>query len=261
MKPIYKVSTIIALVLFLFSACNQGEVSNVPVENPHETNDPHAPKAATEDFHVVTVNEVLYTSNYVYLNVNEGPEQYWVATNKIEVNTGETYMYKGGLVKINFKSKELDREFDKVYFVNKIVGKNGHLPNELPTETAKQEKSASKDNTVKKSGVSKNDITPLKGSIKIAEIVANPSKYEGKKVQITAKCVKLNQNIMNRNWMHMQDGSANDFDMIVTADKFVPVGFIVTMTATVALNQDFGAGYTYEIILEDGEVIDSSDYQ
>jgi hypothetical protein len=222
---------------------------------------PHAPKADTEDFHVVSVNEVLYTNNYVYLNVNEGPEQFWIATNKIEANPGETYMYKGGLVKINFKSKELDREFPKVYFVNKIVGENGHMPKEVNSTNNEQVQDKKSESSVSGGGVSKSEITPFEGSIEIAEIVNNPKKYEGKQVQITAKCVKLNKNIMNRNWMHMQDGSANDFDMIVTADKFVPVDFIVTMTATVALNQDFGAGYKYEIILENGEVIDSSDYQ
>ena len=51
------------------------------------------------------------------------------------------------------------------------------------------------------------------------------------------------------------------YNVVDGVDKFVPVDFIVTMTATVALNQDFGAGYAYEIILENGEVIDSSEYQ
>lgn len=261
MNSIYKISISLLVVLFIFNACDQGEVSNVPVEKKEEIANPHAPKETTEDFHVVSVNEVLYTSNYVYLNVSEGPEQYWVATNKIEANVGETYMYKGGLVKINFKSKELDREFDKVYFVNKVVGKNGHLPKEIGAANTEKPKATEKERVVVQSGVKKDDIKPLEGSIEIAEIVANPEKFEGKEVQITAKCVKLNKNIMNRHWMHMQDGSANDFDMIVTANEFVPVGFIVTMKATVALNQDFGAGYAYEIILENGEVIDSSDYE
>lgn len=256
MNSINKISLLIILVFFVFTACNQGEVKTI--ESPAVEN-PHAPKAETADFHVVSVQEVLYTSNYVYLKVSEGPEQYWIATNKIEVNPGETYMYKGGLVKINFKSKELEREFDKVYFVNKIVGENGHMPKEI-AGTAPKENPEEKVQTPQKAGTSSSEITPFEGSISISEIVNNPKKYEGKEVQITAKCVKLNKNIMGRNWMHFQDGTANDYDLIVTADKFVPVDFIVTMTATVALNQDFGAGYSYEIILENGEVIDSSDY-
>lgn len=257
MNSFNKILVLAFVSLLILGACNQGEVNTI--ESP-EVKDPHAKTSETADFHVVSVQEVLYTSNYVYLKVSEGPEQYWVATNKIEVNPGETYMYKGGLVKINFKSKELDREFDKVYFVNKIVGENGHMPKEVAATTPK-ENTKEKAETVKKSGTSSSEIIPIKGSISISEIVNNPEKYEGKEVQITAKCVKLNKNIMGKNWMHFQDGSANDFDLIVTADKFVPVDFVVTMTATVALNQDFGSGYAYEIILENGEVIDSSEYQ
>jgi hypothetical protein len=257
MNSFNKFSGLAFIFLLIMAACDQGEVKTI--ENP-EAQNPHAKTSETADFHVVSVQEVLYTTNYVYLNVSEGPEQYWIATNKIEVNPGETYMYKGGLLKINFKSKELDREFSKVYFVNKIVGENGHMPKEMAGTTPKENPKA-KAEAVTKSGTSSSDITPLEGSISISEIVNNPAKYEGKEVQITAKCVKLNKNIMGRNWMHFQDGSANDYDMIVTAEEFVPVGFIVTMTATVALNQDFGAGYAYDIILENGEVIDSSDYQ
>jgi len=254
MNTFNKISVLAFVLLMIMSACDQGEVKTI--ESP-EVQDPHAKTAETADFHVVSVQEVLYTTNYVYLKVSEGPEQYWIATNKIEVNPGETYMYKGGLLKINFKSKELDREFSKVYFVNKIVGENGHMPKEMAGTTPKENPKAK---AAANSDTSPSEITPFEGSISISDIVNNPEKYEGKEVQITAKCVKLNKNIMGRHWMHFQDGSANDYDLIVTADQFVPVDYVVTMTAKVALNQDFGAGYAYDILLENGEVIDSPDY-
>jgi hypothetical protein len=99
-------------------------------------------------------------------------------------------------------------------------------------------------------------IVQHKGSIKIAEIVANPNKYEGMTVQITGKCVKVNPNIMERNWIHLQDGSMDDFDLVVTSNTFVPEGMVVTIRALVSLNRDFGAGYRYDLILENGIVIE-----
>ena len=95
----------------------------------------------------------------------------------------------------------------------------------------------------------------VKGSVKIAELVANPKKYEGKTIQISGQCVKINPNIMERNWVHLQDGSKDDYDLVITCDVQIPVGHTVTMTGKVVLNKDFGAGYQYDILLEEGVVI------
>ena len=93
------------------------------------------------------------------------------------------------------------------------------------------------------------------GSIKIAELVENPGNYEGKTVQISGKCVKVNSNIMGKNWIHIQDGSKDDFDMIITTDGVVAMDQEITMTGIVALDKDFGAGYKYDIILEEGKMV------
>ena len=61
---------------------------------------------------------------------------------------------------------------------------------------------------------------------------------------------------MKRNWIHLQDGSKDDFDLVVTSNAFVPEGTIVTIKAKVVLNKDFGAGYRYDLILEDGIVVE-----
>jgi hypothetical protein len=60
---------------------------------------------------------------------------------------------------------------------------------------------------------------------------------------------------MDRNWIHLQDGSKNDFDLVVTSNSFVAEGAKVTLQGTVALNRDFGAGYRYDLILENGILV------
>ena len=67
--------------------------------------------------------------------------------------------------------------------------------------------------------------------------------------------MKVNPNIMNRNWIHIKDGTKDDFDLVITSDKFVPEGSVVTMKAVVTLNKDFGAGYKYDLILENGTIV------
>lgn len=61
---------------------------------------------------------------------------------------------------------------------------------------------------------------------------------------------------MNRNWIHIKDGSQDEYDMVVTTNSYVPEGKEFMMRAVVHLNRDFGAGYAYDLILEDGILIE-----
>ncbi len=250
---------------FILSSCNSGpKVIETTVENETTASDkstgifsgmtadtvqrtPGASSPATNaGFHTVVAEEVLPTEKYVYVRVKEGADEYWIATRKMEVEIGQTYFYKDGLLKTNFVSKEYNRTFDKVYLVGRLVPPNhgGRTNNETSIPQISPKSEISNDRAVLK-----------KGSMKIADLVANPKKYKGKTVQITGKCTKLNANIMGRNWMHLQDGSKDDYDLVITSDVAIPEGHIVTMKATVALNKDFGAGYKYDIILENGEIV------
>ena len=95
----------------------------------------------------------------------------------------------------------------------------------------------------------------MKGSVKIADLVADPKKYSGKTIQISGQCTKVNPNIMGRNWMHLKDGSKDDYDLVITSSVLIPEGHTVTMVGKVVLNKDFGSGYKYAILLEEGEVV------
>ena len=65
--------------------------------------------------HTVKVIQVLPTDKYVYMEVEEDGNSFWVAASKQEVEVGQEYFFKDGLLKTNFHSKEYDRVFDKVY--------------------------------------------------------------------------------------------------------------------------------------------------
>ncbi|GGK25725.1 hypothetical protein GCM10007962_19990 [Yeosuana aromativorans] len=252
------------LIASVFIGC-KNEPKVVPItSSPDGSSDPSgvfsAPgssdsgQAMTNELHSVVVKEVLPTSKYVYLHVTEGDETYWVATRKMEAKVGETYYFKGGLLKTNFESKEYNRVFDKVYLVGALVPAvhGGNAVSQSTTDYG----------NAKPSEVQKEDI-PMhtekvvqhQGSMKIAELVNNPKKYEGKTVQIDGICTKINAGIMDRNWIHVKDGSKDDFDLVVTSDAFVPEGAAFTIKAVVTLDKDFGAGYKYDIILENGVLV------
>lgn len=197
---------------------------------------------AEEDMHSVLILEALPTVRYVYLRVKEGQDEFWIATNKLEVSVGKTYFYRGGLLKTNFESKEHKRVFDRMYLVSTIVeADHGNASTPVMSEPSKTSIAG--------------EIIDSKGSVKIADIVANPKKYDGKTIQVSGTCVKVNPNIMGRDWVHLKDGSKDDFDMVITCQVAIPEGHNVTMTGKVVLNKDFGAGYQYDILLEEGELV------
>jgi hypothetical protein len=62
---------------------------------------------------------------------------------------------------------------------------------------------------------------------------------------------------MDKNWVHIADGTTfeNKKDITVTTTEIIKVGDTVTFKATLVLDKDFGAGYVYGVLLENGQVI------
>lgn len=255
-----KLPVILTIVIFMVLSCKK-EPEYIPLSTGHKNSgqssgmSSNANESLSNELHAVTVKEILEATRYVYLKVEEEKELFWIAVRKQDVKIGETYYYKRALLKTNFESKEHNKLFEKIYLVTNLVQAENHgndqgaIP-KMSSDKPKINPSASEQQATKKTvKIGQN------GSISIAELVENYKKYEGKTVQISGKCVKINANIMDRNWIHIKDGSKDDYDLVITTETFVPEGTIITIKATVSLNKDFGAGYQYDLILENGIII------
>ena len=100
-------------------------------------------------------------------------------------------------------------------------------------------------------------VDKAEGGQTVAELFAARDQLEGETVVIRGKVVKVNPDIMDRNWLHIRDGSgeAGTNDLTVTTTGDVPaVGDTVLVSGTLGLNRDFGMGYQYPVIVEDAEV-------
>ena len=233
----------------LLLACDSKPKVIVADTTTTEAQEPMADEAASK-LHKVVVEEILNTSKYTYLNVSEDGQMTWIAIPKKEVKKGGTYYYRGGLKKTNFKSIEHDRVFETLYLVSDV--------SEEPGMTGMQTGGSPHGNVTETPSLEQNTkLDPPPGGITIAELFANRKKYDGQTVRIKGKCVKLNNMIMSRNWIHLQDGSMKDnkADLTVTTTENVPLGAVVSFEGKIALNKDFGAGYKYEIIMEEAIVI------
>ncbi len=101
-------------------------------------------------------------------------------------------------------------------------------------------------------------ISQAEGGITIAELLANKDKYANKVVKIRGEVKKYNSKIMGKNWIHIQDGTGNpgENDLTITSAMEVKVGDIVIMEGKIILDKDFGSGYFYKIIMEEGKVVE-----
>lgn len=199
------------------------------------------------------IQEVIQTSNYTYCLLSQNKNKHWIAISRMDVKKDETLYYNQGLEMKNFHSKELDRTFPSVFFVQKASTN----PNAAVVATAPQ-MGQKTTKPVKPKIVKKGDVIEKAAEgITIAELYANKAKYAGKKVKIRGKVTKFNTAIMNKNWAHIQDGSDYDgnFDLTVTTVETVNKDAVVTFEGIIAADKDFGSGYSYSIIMEEAHII------
>ena len=95
---------------------------------------------------------------------------------------------------------------------------------------------------------------PVKKTVE--ELHKEKAELKGKQVQLQGKVVKVNNQILNRNFLHIQDGSGENetSDLTVTSQETAEMGQEVIVTGTVVIDHDFGAGYVYPLILENATI-------
>jgi hypothetical protein len=99
-------------------------------------------------------------------------------------------------------------------------------------------------------------IVKPKGGKTVQEVYQEKDKLKGKRVTLRGKVVKYNDAIMGKNWLHLRDGTGKDpaNDLTVTTQAKAKVGDLVLVEGTVTLDKDLGAGYKYDVIIEDAKV-------
>ncbi|WP_445955053.1 GW dipeptide domain-containing protein [Yeosuana sp.] len=229
------------LLVFIFSL--------ITLTSCNDKNKKHKTANSDPASHHVKVKEVLQTDTYTYLFVNENDEDYWMATGKMEPKVNSDLYYKNAFEMIDFKSKELNRTFDKVLLVDNISDKPILATSSLVNDSIHK----GINNQVLKDDI---HVERAPGGITIAELYKNGNDYANKKIVVRGQVVKINNSIMDRNWVHLKDGTNNEgkSDLTFTTKDDVKMGDIVTFEGTVSLNKDYGAGYVYPLIVENATI-------
>jgi hypothetical protein len=202
----------------------------------------------TPNSHKVTVEEVIQAKTYTFIRVKEKNIENWLAISKRQVNKDDILYYGNSLEMKDFQSKELNRTFETILFVAEISDSPATGPVTGPLTS----------HTGNKNLAQKQDISvPIgKDGITIAELFSKKEKYSAKTITIKGQVVKFNSGIMGKNWAHLQDGTSaeSSFDLTVTTNDVVKVGDVATFKGKITLNKDFGAGYSYDVIMEEAKL-------
>lgn len=206
------------------------------------------------------VLETMNAGSYTYVQVRTAAGDVWAAAPTTVVAVGDEVTLPQGMLMQNFKSPSLDREFKEIYFVNVIqkAGDAGQAPAPGSAKMPGSEPGAEHTGAVMDGkAVTGGSIARAEGGRTIAEIHAARLELGGQRVKVRGQVVKATMGVMGRNWLHIQDGSAAGAQgdlTVTTAGGGVKVGDVVLIEGTAAADRDFGAGYRYEVLVEDATV-------
>ena len=194
------------------------------------------------------VAETFASGGYTYLLLERDGQKTWAAIPETPVEVGREISLKPGMEMKNFSSKALKRTFESIYFSEGLaVAVESTKGKSSPGSKGAVAAPAEKVSVAKAAGAN---------AYTIAEIYGQKVKLDGKPVAVRGKVTKVSAGIMGKNWIHLQDGSGDagkgTHDLTMTTQDLPAAGDVVTATGTIRKNKDFGGGYKYEVIIEDG---------
>jgi hypothetical protein len=192
------------------------------------------------------VLEVTDVENYTYLRLKTQNGDVWAAVVKAPVKKGAEVTIENVMVMNNFESKSLKKTFPTIFF-GTLAG----------TPATGNEMAAAHSGLAKPTDTGDIHVPKASGANArtVAEIVSKGDELKGQTVLVRGKVVKYNPEIMGKNWIHLRDGSGsaadNTNDILVTTKSQAKPGDVVTVKGIVRTNQDFGAGYSYKVLIEE----------
>jgi hypothetical protein len=156
----------------------------------------------------------------------------------------------------NFESKKLNRTFDLVYFAGGLENLTAPAP-AADVGDALPPGHPSPDDTAPAPAMDAK-VAELKPGQNIAYVYANKDELANQQISLRGKVVKYNEGILGWNFIHIQDGSGNvadgSNDLTVTSKVGTAVGETIVVTGTIILNKDFGAGYSFPVLMENASI-------
>ena len=194
------------------------------------------------------VLEVQEVDSYTYLRLKTKDGETWAAVTKTPVKKGAEVTIENAMVMDNFESKSLKKTFSKIIFGTVAATANSSVTT-AHAGVATTAGGGPDAKVPKASGPNARTV---------AEIIAKRVALKDKPVLLRGKVVKYNPGVMGKNWLHLRDGSGsasdNSNDVLVTTVEQAKLGDVVLVKGIVHTDKDFGAGYTYKVLIEEAKL-------
>lgn len=208
-----------------------------------------------------TVLETMNGGGYTYVFIETDEDKRWVAVPQAAVLVDDVVQTGQGMPMSNFESKTLNRTFDVVYFAGGLENLSAPAPAMTPTAAdpvaALPPGHPSTDSAAAATAADVK-VTELTPGQDIAYVYANKDALADQSISLRGKVVKYNEGILGWNFIHIQDGSGDvadgSNDLTVTSKATTAMGETVVLTGTIILNKDFGAGYSFPVLMEDASI-------
>jgi len=233
----------------------------------------------------VLLNRIDSGDNLI-LNVYDETDSIYVLVPKdfqsIKVKKGNRLIFSNLTLAMNYEDKVTSKEFDYLLIAKSVINMaefqsqedtskkdDPHANCEEPHDETPSKKVEDPHNKTTVENPHQNSSTAptptnvkvnkLENGYTVEELFQKVDELVGKEVKIRATIVKYSPNIMNSNWLHIQDGSGNRSDktndLVVVSKETFNKGDVVELKGTLAKDHNLGSGYLYNVIILDAKKI------
>lgn len=111
---------LVPVILLTFRpATGRADEPNAGATAGEHESDQKKPKGMSETFQG-TVAEVIYAGRHIYVRIDTGKQEVWVAVPDFDGKPGDEVIVPPGVQVANFQSRKLNRKFNLIIFVGSI---------------------------------------------------------------------------------------------------------------------------------------------
>lgn len=205
--------------------------------------------------HKGSVITTMNSGGYTYIEFDENGRKLWAAAPLFTVAVGDTIEFQSALPMSDFQSRTLDKTFEAIFFVNYIRVNNEPPLSGMGVALPKGHRPIG-DSGRMVITVDEGSIIKAEDGYSIEECYELRDLLNGQSIRVRGRVVKFTSGIMGRNWIHIKDGTGieGSDDLTVTSDVMVAPGDVILVSGILAAEKDFGAGYSYVVIIENAAI-------
>ena len=204
---------------------------------------------ALNEEHKVKILETIDAGAYTYIKVLEDKEEYWAAISVSPIKVGSTITIKEQVWMKNFKSKTLDKTFDKIMFadfarkgisgVDNVHKIHGDMIKKKQKESFKPDPKFNEGLVISKEEAIKTTISDL---------FKDKEKYKNKNVEVIGDVIQVSNKVKGNTWVKIYDGKDAVIFRSPNEDEKIKVADNVKVVGTINTDVNYGFGFAYEVI-------------